>query len=270
VADDFATSGWHALLMEGRMTQGALHPAAKILHRGLAALPGSHLRCRICHGPFDGSGAKVARALGIRPSSFSMQLCGRCEVRARGEKTGAEVDIATVFADIRGSTQLSQRIGSEAYRDLIDRFYTTATDVLIGRGAIIEQLVGDQVAALFVPGLSGEDYVDRAILSAQDMQREFGVGDVDGPWVDVGIGIDAGRAFVGVVGTMGGMTELTVLGDVPNLTGRLASVAASGEVLLTKAAADRSTGTITKEPGTIEVKGVARPVTIYSLVPGDA
>lgn len=194
-----------------------------------------------------------------------MQLCGRCEVRARGGKTGAEVDIATVFADIRGSTRLSQRIGSQAYRDLIDRFYTTATDVLIAREAIIEQLVGDQVAALFVPGLSGADYVDRAVLASREMQQAFGVGTPEGPWIDVGIGIDAGQAFVGVVGTMGGMTEITVLGDVPNLTGRLASTASAGEVLVTQVAMDLSSQTPPASPMTIEAKGIDEPVAVYSL-----
>lgn len=194
-----------------------------------------------------------------------MQLCGRCEVRARGEKTGAEVDIATVFADIRGSTELSKRIGSQAYRDLIDRFYTAATNILIYREAIIEQLVGDQVAALFVPGLSGGDYVDRAILAAQEMQHAFGVGTPEGPWIDVGIGVDAGKAFVGVVGTIGGMTEITVLGDVPNLTGRLASAAAGGEVLVTRAAADLARTPITAENRTVHAKGIDGPVDV--LVP---
>lgn len=186
-------------------------------------------------------------------------------MRARGEKTGAEVDIATVFADIRGSTRLSQQIGSRAYRDLIDRFYTTATDVLISREAIIEQLVGDQVAALFVPGLSGDDYVDRAILAAQEMQRDFGVGAPEGPWIDVGIGIDAGKAFVGVVGTMGGMTEITVLGDVPNLTGRLAGAASAGEVLVTKTAMDMSSQNPQATLRTIAAKGIDEPVTVWSL-----
>lgn len=196
-----------------------------------------------------------------------MQLCGRCEVRARGKKTGAEVDVATVFADIRGSTHLSQRIGSQAFRDLIDRFYTTATEVLINREAIIEQLVGDQVAALFVPGLSGDDYVDRAIHAGQEMQKAFGAGTFEGPWIDVGIGVDAGKAFVGVVGTMGGMTELTVLGDVPNLTGRLASTASAGEVLVTQAAADLSSEPLVAETRTIEAKGIDGPVTVYAVQP---
>lgn len=196
-----------------------------------------------------------------------MQLCGRCEVRARGEKTGAEVSIATMFADIRGSTELSQRIGSLAYRDLIDRFYTAATGVLIEKEAIIEQLVGDQVAAIFVPGLAGEDYVDRAIAAALDLQTAFGVGAEEGPWVDVGIGIDAGTAFVGVVGTLGGMTELTVLGDVPNLTARLAGAAAAGELLITQAAIEMSHRYRTTEERTIHAKGIDPPVVVGVLTP---
>jgi len=265
VADEFVTSGWYDLLMHGRVARELMLPGARGVQAVFKRLPGD-LRCRICHVPFNGPGARIASlSPGSRPSSFSMQLCRRCEVRARGEKTGADVEIASVFADIRGSTQLAIELGSQDYRDLIDRFYTTATDVLVASEAIIEKLVGDQVAAIFVPGLAGEHYVQRAVDAALAMQAAFGAGSREGAWVRVGIWVHAGGAFVGVVGTMGGMTELTVLGDVPNVTARLAGAAASGEILVTEAAMSRVRDVAPVETRTLQMKGRDDAVTVGVL-----
>ena len=251
MADDFVTTGWYDLLMHGRVARELMPPGSRGIQALFKRLPG-HVRCRICHVPFDGTAARfVAVAPGSRPSSFSMQLCRRCEVLARGDKTGADVEIAAVFADIRGSTQLANEMSSQAYRDLIDRFYTTATDVLVEEEAIIEKLVGDQVAAIFVPGLAGEEYAQRAVGAAITMQEAFGAGSSEGAWVSVGIGVHTGIAFVGVVGTMGGMTELTVLGDVPNLTAGLAGAAASGEILITDSALRQA-----RQPGSLEMRSL--------------
>jgi class 3 adenylate cyclase len=41
---------------------------------------------------------------------------------------------------------------------------------------------------------------------------------------------------VGVVGQAGGITDITVLGDVPNTASRLASIARTGEVVISDTA----------------------------------
>jgi adenylate cyclase len=66
--------------------------------------------------------------------------------------------------------------------------------------------------------------------------RATGHEDPGGPWIPVGAGVHSGRAWVGAVGDET-HTELTALGDTVNTTARLASVAASGEVLVTATAA---------------------------------
>ncbi len=262
---DFATDGWRDLLMTGQIDASLMHPAARGFSKLFKLVPGD-VRCQLCDAPFDGRGGKVSAALGTRPSSFSMQVCGRCELKARGTKTGAHVDVATLFADIRGSTEISRTLGAERYRDLIDRFYAVTTDVLIDEGAIIEQLVGDQVASIFVPGLAGDAYIERTVAAARRLQAAYGATEPSGAWIPVGIGIDAGEAFVGVVGTLGGMTELTVLGDVPNRTGRLAGAAGSGEILVT----DTALGEVHHDADSwreVVAKGFDEPIRVGVLAP---
>jgi class 3 adenylate cyclase len=78
--------------------------------------------------------------------------------------------------------------------------------------------------------LNGADAAAKmAILAAT------GHGDPAGPWLPVGAGVNTGVAFVGAVGEPP-VTELTALGDVVNTAARLASAAATGELLVTEAA----------------------------------
>ena len=56
------------------------------------------------------------------------------------------------------------------------------------------------------------------------------------PWAPVGMGVDPGEAFVGSVG-MADHLEFTAMGDMVNVTARLSSVAAGGEILVTESAA---------------------------------
>ena len=56
-------------------------------------------------------------------------------------------------------------------------------------------------------------------------------------WLPIGIGVHTGRAFVGVVkGGAEGMSDFTMLGDDVNVTARLASAAAAGEIIISEAA----------------------------------
>ena len=63
---------------------------------------------------------------------------------------GAELDIAVLFADVRGSTAYVDSEGRSAPRWL-NQFYNLATEVLVRHDAIIDKLIGDEVMALFIP-----------------------------------------------------------------------------------------------------------------------
>ena len=56
----------------------------------------------------------------------------------------------------------------------------------------------------------------------------------EGPWIPLGVGLHSGTAFVGTVGSSDGATDITVLGDVPNVAARLSSAAGPGEILMSE------------------------------------
>ena len=131
---------------------------------------------------------------------------------------------------------MGERSTATEFAGRLNRFYATATDVLIHHDGLVDKLIGDEVMALFIPAVAGERHAQRAVDAAQGLLRATGHEDAQGPWLPIGAGVHTGTAFVGSVGdTL--QTEITALGDVVNTAARLASSAAGGEILVTDVAA---------------------------------
>jgi len=142
-----------------------------------------------------------------------------------------------LFADVRGSTALAEKMSPIDFSRLINRFYVVATDVLVRTDALVDRLIGDEVIGLYIPGFAGPDHPRRAIEAARTLLGVTGHQDPEGPWLPVGVGIHTGTAFVGVVGGEEGTPQdFTALGDNVNTAARLASNAKPGEVLISDAA----------------------------------
>jgi adenylate cyclase len=175
------------------------------------------------------------RLVGLGPWPGNPKYCRGCFKSLYQNRDGAEIDCTLLFADIRGSTQLGESMSSAQFRTLMDRFYATASEILVEHEAIVDKFVGDEVIGIFVPALTDGNHASQAIEAGLDLLRATG-NDTEAPWAPIGIGVNTGRAYVGAVGTAEHV-EFTALGDVVNITARLASVAAPGEILATVAAA---------------------------------
>jgi adenylate cyclase len=193
-------------------------------------------RCRLCAAPFAGLGGPVMRLFGKQRSNSNPHMCNACFVNLRRHHGGAEIDGSLLFADIRGSTTLAESMSPSAYRELLDRFYTTAIKVVFDHDGAIDKFVGDELVAIFFPLLSGERHAENAVAAAQALLRATGHAAPGGPWLPVGAGVNSGRIWFGAIGD-GDHVELTALGDRVNVTARLAALAQAGEVLVTKEAA---------------------------------
>jgi adenylate cyclase len=208
---------------------------ARSQRRIFKLMPGDP-RCRICFAPFSGWGSTVARVFyDKRPSKLSPYLCNACEDFARDHQGGAEVELTMLFVDVRGSTTLAEQMTPRAFSDLINRFYTMATHSLVHWDALVDKIIGDQAAGIFVPGLAGPEHARRAISAAVEIMEQSGQWREEGPWIPLGVGVHTGIAFVGSVGGDGGTSDITVLGDAPNTAARLSSEARPGEILISEA-----------------------------------
>ncbi len=257
---------WHHYLTTGDMPKGLGVPwfmtrAFKPLIKRLPSDP----RCRLCDLPFQGLGGFVTRSfLGVIPSSLNPHMCNMCEDALREFNCGVEVEISLLFADVRGSTTIAEKISPAEYSRLIDRFYTAASKVLFWKNGLLEKLIGDEVAGFFVPGFAGADHARVAVEAAAEILRMTGHGEGQAPWIPVGVGVHTGLAYVGAVGAGGGVPDITVLGDAVNTASRLASQAKSGELVFseaTRAAAGLpNTGL---EARHLSLKGRTEPIDVW-------
>ena len=229
-------------------------------------LPGTP-RCKNCYAPFHGAGSIVVRLVYRKqPSNMNPQLCNVCEQFARQYQGGAEIELSLLFADVRGSTNLAEAMSPIDYSKLINRFYNAATQVMVRTDALIDKIIGDQVAAMYVPGFAGPAHARRALEAAQELLRATGHARPEGPWIPLGAGVHTGTAFVGSLGSEGGTSDITVLGDVANTAARLASSARQGEILISDAAytaAGLDLGQLEKR--NLELKGKSQPVLVHVL-----
>ncbi|MBT6682211.1 MAG: adenylate/guanylate cyclase domain-containing protein [Chloroflexi bacterium] len=135
-----------------------------------------------------------------------------------------------MFADVRGSTALAERIGPTEFAGLMNRFYKAASDVLVPRTAILDKMIGDEVMAFYLPAFV-DDSRSLAVEAAVALLKKLGQGDSKGPWLEVGVGLNYGSAYVGKVGNAD-VGDFTALGDAVNTAARLQSEAAAGKIVM--------------------------------------
>jgi adenylate cyclase len=221
-------------------------------------------RCKVCAAPFSGVGAPLMRMIGKRPSQQTPKICGSCYDFLSANHGGAEIEVSLLFADVRGSTGLAEGMPAGQFRDLMSRFYSTASKVVFDHDGSVDKFVGDELVAMFFPLLTGERHAGRAVEAATALLRATGHADAGGPWIPIGAGVHTGPAWVGAVGE-GARTELTVLGDTVNVAARLASAAEGGEVLVTSAAATAAGLDAALERRELELRGREERTQVVSL-----
>lgn len=217
-------------------------------------------RCKMCAAPFAGLGAPIMRLVGRGPWDKNPDICGFCFRELERNHGGAEIDLSLLFADIRGSTGLAESMGAGKFRRLMDRFYQDATGVLVAHDAVVDKFVGDEVVALFIPALTGADHAGRAVAAARGLLAATGHHDRGGPWAPLGIGVHSGPAYVGTIGDT--VTDFTALGDTVNVTARLASAAAAGEILVSAETAQRAGLDASLETRHLNLRGRTQPLDV--------
>ncbi len=216
-------------------------------------------RCKFCHAPFQGFGGSIVRMVfGKQRSTLNPAFCNVCESYAHQMPGGAEVEMSMLFADVRGSTALSEQMSPMDFSRLINRFYVDATNIIIEEDGLVEKLAGDAVAAFWGAGFAGANYVGRTLNAAQTMLRIMGR-----EGIPVGIGVHSGIAFFGAMGSNDGLINISAIGDEVNLAARLASKAAAGEIIVSEQALDKAGVDGSKlETRNLDLKGISGPVRV--------
>ena len=138
-----------------------------------------------------------------------VSLPGAEHLLSAGQEWGEpiECDVAVLCADLRGFTILTERTEPDILiQRILNRYFTTMTDVLHQHFGTIDKFLGDGIIGVFGTPIARPDDPQRSVLAAVDMQIAFAAlgeewHDELGLDIGMGIGISYGCAVVGNIGS---------------------------------------------------------------------
>jgi adenylate cyclase len=170
-------------------------------------------------------------AAGLRERERLHDLFGRhvgrdvaqAALEADGDvKLGGEVrEVAAVFVDLVGSTSLASRRPPTEVVALLNDFFRLVVETVEEHGGWVNKFEGDAALCVFGAPTARADAASDALRAARSLHERLGRG-LHG--VDAGIGVSAGPAVAGNVGTEERF-EYTVIGDPVNEAARLCELA---------------------------------------------
>jgi adenylate cyclase len=165
-----------------------------------------------------------------------------------------QAQLAVMFADISGSTQLYANLGDVRARDIIARCIDVMTEAARRRGGAPIRTIGDEILTAF-------SSVAAAVEAASEMQdRITGTIMVEGRPLAIRIGFHFGMLL---------LEETDVYGGAVNLAARVAVLAKPGQILTTGATVAAMTEAerrLCRQIDLAQVKGKLEPVSIFELL----
>jgi adenylate cyclase len=150
---------------------------------------------------------------------------------------GEKCEIAVLFIDMVGSTQLAAALSPEDVVSILNDFFAVVVEVIERHGGLINKFQGDAALAIFGAPVSTDDNAGRALAAARELGSRLNPSSTE---IKFGIGVSAGKAAAGNVGGHS-RYEYTVIGDPVNEAARLSDVAKeSGGVVASAAALQRA------------------------------
>jgi class 3 adenylate cyclase/tetratricopeptide (TPR) repeat protein len=204
------------------------------------------------------------------------RFCGECGASLTapfpvvGEPVGERKQLTVLFADVRGSMELSEELDVEVWAKIVDRFTGILTEEVRRFGGTVDKFTGDGIMALFGAPLALEDHAKRACHAAWAISRAIRVlGEElrrsDGVDLRVRVGINSGEVVVGRVSADLGI-DPTALGHAVGLAQRMEALAEPGSAYLTEHTARLVEGWFRlRDLGPMTIKGAREPLRVYVL-----
>ncbi len=143
-------------------------------------------------------------------------------------RLGGELQVVTVlFSDIRGFTTFSETREPDEVIEVLNRYLTSMTDVILRHGGTLVAFMGDGIMAVFGAPIPMDDHADRAYAAACEMAgpaldefNEWLRSERRGEGFRIGVGLNSGAVMAGNVGSQKRL-EYTVIGDTTNTASRI-------------------------------------------------
>jgi len=183
----------------------------------------------------------------------------------RGERRVATI----ILADVQGSTDLLESVGSETWVEIMNRMFQLLEAEIYRFGGSVDQFRGDGLVAFFGTDVAHEDDPERGVLAAMAMQRAIrsyaqDLATQEGIDLSLRVGVNTGEVIVANVGNDQTYSENTAMGEAVALAARMEQAAEADTVLVSENTYRLVAQQFDWLPlGEIRVKGVSHPVQVH-------
>jgi Double zinc ribbon/Adenylate and Guanylate cyclase catalytic domain len=136
---------------------------------GASAEPGEPF-CGECGKPLAGLSTPAAPP---DPRSYTPKHLAEKILTSRAALEGERKQVTVLFADVKGSMDLTEQIDPEDWHKILDRFFQILTEGVHRFEGTVNQYTGDGIMALFGAPIAHEDHARRACNAALHLKDEL-------------------------------------------------------------------------------------------------
>lgn len=176
--------------------------------------------------------------------------------------------LTVMFLDLVASTALSASHDVEDFRTIVSAYQRCCAAVIEKNGGMIAKYMGDGILAYFGYPSATEHSAEHAARCGLEVIREVrGLSPIPGVQLSCRVAAATGLVIVGDLIGSGGSQERQVIGDTPNLAGRLQTLASPNQMVVAGSTHNLLKGLFDcKSLGAHDLKGFDEPVTCYEVV----
>jgi adenylate cyclase len=185
---------------------------------------------------------------------------------------GQELEVTTLFSDIRGFTSMSEKMSPKDVVDSLNEYFDKMIEVVFKHNGTLDKIIGDALMVIYGAPIGSSNDAERALLTAIEMQQKLEELNLlrkirgQSP-LEIGIGLNTGKVISGNIGSKVQM-NYTVIGDAVNLSSRLCSFANAGQIIVSESvysALKNKSNFAFKELSPIMVKGKEKHVSVFEV-----
>jgi adenylate cyclase len=186
-------------------------------------------------------------------------------------KLGGDRKVVTVlFSDIRNFTQITETCLPDQLIQILNEYFTEMAKIIFEQRGSLDKYIGDAIVAVFGSLIPLENSAMNAVQTAIQMMKHMS--ELNARWMDrfgfymdIGIGINTGKVFLGNIGSPERM-EFAVIGDPVNVAARLSGLAQPRQILITKQTLESLDSHIRFNAlAPARVKGKSKKLEIYDI-----
>jgi class 3 adenylate cyclase len=210
-------------------------------------------------GVLLGHRRKILRAIGELSSATPLTTEPAVGTEPKAQDTAERRQVTVMFSDLVGSTALSARMDPEDLREIISAYQKSVAETVQRFGGFVAKYMGDGVLIYFGYPQAHEDDAERAVRAGLELVAA--VAALKPPVsLQSRVGISTGLVVVGDLIGSGASQEQAIVGETPNLSGRLQGVAEPNSVVLAESTR-RLVGNLfeLEDLGAKDLKGIGGP-----------